>query len=31
MQACVQCHSVATKCDSCHTRHRFDPAEARRP
>ena len=29
--ACVQCHSVATKCDSCHTRHRFDPAEARRP
>ncbi|MBF0098057.1 MAG: hydroxylamine oxidoreductase [Magnetococcales bacterium] len=29
--ACLQCHSVATKCDSCHTRHRFDPAEARRP
>lgn len=29
--ACVQCHSVAAKCDSCHTRHRFDPAEARRP
>ncbi|MEO5375764.1 MAG: hydroxylamine oxidoreductase [Alphaproteobacteria bacterium] len=29
--ACVQCHSVATKCDSCHTRHRFDAAEARRP
>ncbi|MBF0262330.1 MAG: hydroxylamine oxidoreductase, partial [Magnetococcales bacterium] len=28
---CLQCHSVATKCDSCHTRHRFDPAEARRP
>lgn len=28
--ACAQCHSVATKCDSCHTRHRFDPAEARR-
>ncbi|MDA8257602.1 MAG: multiheme c-type cytochrome [Betaproteobacteria bacterium] len=28
--ACVQCHSVATKCDSCHTRHRFDAAEARR-
>jgi hydroxylamine dehydrogenase len=27
----VQCHSVATKCDSCHTRHRFDAAEARRP
>ncbi len=31
VQACLQCHSVATKCDSCHTRHRFDPAEARRP
>ena len=29
--ACVQCHSVATKCDSCHTRHRFEAAEARRP
>ncbi|MBF0160392.1 MAG: hydroxylamine oxidoreductase, partial [Magnetococcales bacterium] len=28
---CLQCHSVATKCDSCHTRHRFDAAEARRP
>ncbi len=31
VQSCVQCHSVATKCDSCHTRHRFDSAEARRP
>ncbi len=31
VQSCVQCHSVATKCDSCHTRHRFDPAESRRP
>jgi len=31
VQSCVQCHSVATKCDSCHTRHLFDPAEARRP
>jgi len=29
--ACVQCHSVATKCDSCHTRHKFSAAEARRP
>lgn len=29
--ACLQCHSVATKCDSCHTRHRFAAAEARRP
>ncbi len=31
VQSCTQCHSVATKCDSCHTRHRFDAAEARRP
>ncbi|MCP4408539.1 MAG: hydroxylamine oxidoreductase [Gammaproteobacteria bacterium] len=30
VQSCVQCHSVATKCDSCHTRHRFEAAEARR-
>ena len=29
--ACLQCHSVATKCDSCHTRHKFDAAESRRP
>lgn len=29
--SCLQCHSVATKCDSCHTRHRFSAAEARRP
>ncbi len=29
--ACLQCHSIATKCDSCHTRHRFNAAEARRP
>ena len=29
--ACVQCHSVASKCDSCHTRHVFSAAEARRP
>ncbi len=29
--ACLQCHSIATKCDSCHTRHRFSAAEARRP
>ena len=28
---CGGCHSVETKCDSCHTRHRFDPAEAREP
>ena len=31
VSACLQCHSVATKCDSCHTRHRFSAAEARRP
>ena len=31
VQACIQCHSVAQKCDSCHTRHLFDAAEARRP
>lgn len=29
--ACLNCHSVAVKCDSCHTRHRFSAAEARRP
>ncbi len=29
--ACLQCHSVASKCDSCHTRHLFSAAEARRP
>lgn len=29
--ACMQCHSVASKCDSCHTRHVFSAAEARRP
>ncbi len=28
--ACLQCHSVASKCDSCHTRHKFSAAEARR-
>ena len=31
VSACLQCHSVAAKCDSCHTRHRFNAAEARRP
>ncbi|MBE9515479.1 MAG: hydroxylamine oxidoreductase [Proteobacteria bacterium] len=29
--ACLQCHSVASKCDSCHSRHRFSAAEARKP
>ncbi len=31
VSACLQCHSVATKCDSCHSRHKFSAAEARRP
>jgi hydroxylamine dehydrogenase len=31
LATCQSCHSVSRKCDSCHTRHRFDPAEARRP
>ena len=31
VSSCVQCHSVQTKCDSCHTRHKFSAAEARRP
>ncbi len=31
VQSCIQCHSVATKCDSCHSRHLFSAAEARRP
>jgi hydroxylamine dehydrogenase len=31
VSACLQCHSVASKCDSCHSRHRFSAAEARRP
>ena len=29
--SCLQCHSIANKCDSCHTRHLFSAAEARRP
>lgn len=28
---CASCHSVETKCDSCHTRHAFRPSEARDP
>lgn len=34
MKGCGGCHRVGLdegKCDSCHTRHRFNPAEARRP
>ena len=33
MKGCGGCHRVGLdegKCDSCHTRHRFNPAEARR-
>ena len=25
---CTQCHNVESKCDSCHTRHRFEPEMA---
>ena len=28
---CMSCHNVENKCDSCHTRHRFSPKEARKP
>ena len=28
---CMQCHNVENRCDSCHTRHRFSPKEARHP
>jgi len=28
---CQPCHSVSEKCDSCHTRHKFDRIEARKP
>lgn len=28
---CQQCHTVSEKCDSCHTRHKFDRIEARKP
>ena len=28
---CMQCHNVENRCDSCHTRHRFSPQEARHP
>jgi hydroxylamine dehydrogenase len=29
---CAQCHRIGSVgCDSCHTRHRFNPAEARQP
>jgi hypothetical protein len=29
--SCGGCHSVEDKCDSCHTRHKFDPKEALEP
>jgi len=28
---CMQCHNVEARCDSCHTRHKFSPEEAREP
>ncbi len=28
---CTNCHNIETRCDSCHTRHRFRSAEARSP
>ena len=28
---CGGCHNIQYKCDSCHTRHKFDVREARRP
>jgi hypothetical protein len=34
MKGCGGCHRMGKdggKCDSCHTRHKFDPAEARSP
>jgi hypothetical protein len=31
VQMCGQCHNVENRCDSCHFRHRFSPAEARDP
>ena len=30
-EGCTACHSVQNKCDSCHTRHKFKAAEARKP
>ncbi len=31
MHSCASCHGIAeNRCDGCHTRHRFSPAEARR-
>lgn len=29
VNGCAQCHVVENRCDSCHTRHRYSPAEAR--
>ncbi|HHT9140656.1 MAG TPA: multiheme c-type cytochrome [Candidatus Tripitaka californicus] len=31
VQGCDMCHNIQHKCDSCHTRHAFKAAEARRP
>ncbi|MGR3179358.1 MAG: multiheme c-type cytochrome [Candidatus Anammoxibacter sp.] len=29
VNGCAQCHAIENRCDSCHTRHRFNPGEAR--
>ncbi|MBS0306696.1 MAG: hydroxylamine reductase [Proteobacteria bacterium] len=29
--SCTMCHYNQTRCDGCHTRHDFSPAEARKP
>ncbi|MGR3178269.1 MAG: multiheme c-type cytochrome [Candidatus Anammoxibacter sp.] len=32
LYGCAQCHGIAeNRCDGCHTRHTFSPAEARKP
>lgn len=31
VEKCMQCHNIENRCDSCHTRHRFSPQEARHP
>ena len=30
VNGCAQCHVIENRCDSCHTRHRFNPEEAKR-
>ena len=31
VNGCAQCHVIENRCDSCHTRHRFNPQEAKKP